>query len=138
MTTETQTAPTHRPEVPDRGGYMPIATLWTAAVDVLTEWDKSIDQAEMAEAMQKLRDAIAKITEARNDAKALSEITDEANGYRLGDDGDVDIIGDWTHHNGWPAGDGGGYWVDAWVWVEDEGPDEELESDEREATPGEA
>lgn len=116
---------TEAPKPEYRGGYVPIANLWTAAADALALHRAHHDDANRRafdDAMDALAKAIEGITEARNGAKALEHITDSV-GQVGKQDGDVDIIGDWTHHNGSPAGDGGGYWVDAWVWVEDESED---------------
>jgi len=124
MTTETQAAPTAETKAPKTlCGYMPVANLYQAAHEALAEWDawdETIDIAALTAAMTKLRTALEGIEEAKAEAEALYDSV-TANVGQVGDqDGDVDIIGDWTHHNGSEPGDGGGYWVDAWVWVEDD------------------
>jgi hypothetical protein len=113
-------------------GYTPVANLYQTA-SAAVAWYDAIVKAQnvdgMREAIEALREAVVEVENASTNAKALQGITDSLG--RVGSqDGDVDVIGDWTHHNGEPAGAGGGHWVDCWAWVEDEGDDEDADEDE--------
>ncbi len=79
------------------------------------------DDCDLELRLSKLVRAVMDIEEAANVSEKLEHIREIARNEYIDSNCDIDIdTNGFTHHNGEPKEQGGGYWVGAWLWVGEE------------------